>query len=172
MTSEETEGRVVAAQTDEAKSRESPSFSELRGLIDVAKDILTMDAKWGNFSASTNVSRRLFTDMTAGLGTLLDERDRLKDDTETLAFERDEFASKATNWEICSDSWKARALSAEGEVEKLKAELTAATTIISAHQTLASGKITDPTALMSLIAWEEARRSEFLARQALSQEIG
>lgn len=59
----------------------------------------------------------------SALPALLDEVEGLRDDKETLAFERDEFASKATTWEICSDSWKDRAQTAEGERDRLVALL-------------------------------------------------
>lgn len=115
---------------------------------------------------------------------LLDERDRLISDTDTLAFERDEFASKATTWEICSDSWKARALSAEGEVEALKEALKRAeralTPFADAEVAFLSAKARhrpgwSPPLRRDFLSegqFNDAAAAHSIARQALSQEIG
>lgn len=176
-----TEGGATASTENDTTSLISP-FSELRGLIatgtpgpwredgrtivtdaEVIGNIVTDGPDWTNSESDAywHHNRRLIVAMHQALPSLLDERDRLISDTETLAFERDEFASKATTWGICSDSWKARALSAEGEVEKLKAALEAVKALAVPVKT------PTPNLLVGLLS-----RIHMLARQALSQEIG
>lgn len=145
-------------------------FSELRGLMERARYVLELDEKWGNFSAYTNVSRQLFKDMTATLDQvqpLLDERDRLHEGLRERGmriFDIDpvtDALDALTEWKGYSDKFEARALSAEGEVEKLKAALEAVKALAVPVKT------PTPNLLVGLLS-----RIHMLARQALSQEIG